>query len=303
MKICAVVLNWNGKDIISDTLESLLAVDAKGHELEIVVVDNASTDGSPDLITKKVPQVTFFQNPTNMGYAAGNNRAIRYALKKGADYVWIVNSDIQLAPDSLHHFLEGAQKYPNAKIFGCKIYFAPGFEFYKDRYSSTDSGKVIWFGGGQIDWKNVLASHRAVDEVDRGQYNYDLESDFITGAVMFINTSLIKNIGGFDVKYCFYFEENDFCQRAVAAGSKLMFLSSPKAWHKNAQSTGMGSPLQDYFITRNRLLFGYRYAPMRSKIALAKEAWRMRKTGREWQKKGINDFINRRFGAGSFELK
>lgn len=148
-----------------------------------------------------------------------------------------------------------------------------------------------------------MASHRGVDEVDRGQLDYDLETDYITGAVMFIRSGLFSKIGQFDPDYCFYYEENDFCQRALKAGSKLTFLYQPKAWHKNAQSTGMGSPLQDYFLTRNRLLFAEKYAPMRSKIALLREARSLKSKGREWQIKAVNDYFSRRFGSGSFELK
>lgn len=303
MKVFAIVLNWNGRSYIADTLDSLLNINCKNIEYEIVVVDNNSSDDSVDFIKSNYKTVHVIQNPTNMGYAAGNNQGIKYALKNMADFIWIINSDIIVDKEALKHFIDGANKYQNSSIFGCKIYFSPGYEFYKDRYTPQEKGRVIWYGGGIIDWKNVLASHRAVDQVDKGQYDYDLETDFVTGAVMFIRAGILKQLKGFDVKYCLYYEENDMCQRAVSLGSKLMFLSQPIAWHKNAQSTGLGSPLQDYFITRNRLLFGFRYAPFRSKIALAREAYRIRKSGREWQIKGVNDFIVGYFGSGSYQLK
>ncbi len=303
MTICSIILNWNGSKYISDTIESLLKVDSTGVNHQIIVVDNNSTDDSVTLIKNKFPQIRLLQNPINLGFAAGNNRGINYAISQNCDYIWIINSDISVAPDTLQKLLEGTKKYPLAGIYGAKIYFAPGYEYQKNRYLPNQLGKVIWYAGGIIDWKNVLASHRGVDEVDKGQYEYDLETDFITGAVMLIKKSTLESLHGFDPDYCFYFEENDLCQRAKKMGSRLMFIASAHAWHQNAQSTGMGSPLQDYFLTRNRLLFGMKYAPLRTKFALIREAKRLQSTGREWQKKAINDFFSRRFGAGSFELK
>lgn len=302
MKVVCLVLNWNGAKYIGDTLTSLLQVDHPDCEYEVVVIDNDSTDNSVTLISDKYPKIKLLQNPTNMGYAAGNNQGINYALSAGADFVWVVNSDITVDRTILTRFLEGATKYKTAGIFGCKIYFAPGFEYHKERYSAAEHGKVIWYAGGIIDWKNVIASHRGVDQVDRGQYDIDLEVDFVTGAVMFLRRSVLERVGAFDPNYAFYYEENDLCQRAYHRGFKLMYLGLANAWHANAQSTGMGSPLQDYFISRNRLLFGMKYAPLRAKLALFRQSRRLLASGRPWEQRGISDFYKRSFGFGSFEI-
>ncbi len=300
MKISIIILNWNGAKYISKCLESVKKLQTGPFTLEKVIVDNASTDDSPQLIAKNFSDFTLLKNPTNMGYAGGNNTGIRYALNSGADFVWILNSDVLVKEDALIKYIEGAAKYPTAGIFGCKIYFAPGFEFQKDRYAPNEIGKVVWYAGGQMDWKNVVASHRGVDQVDKGQFDQDGETDFVTGASMFIRRKVFDSIGNFDAKYFLYFEENDFCQRAVRSGYKLMYLCQPVVWHENAQATGMGSPLQDYFITRNKLLFGMRYAAMYTKQALLREGWHLYKSGRPWQKQGAADFFNGKFGVGSY---
>ena len=303
MKVYCIVLNWNGEKYISETIESLLKVDSSGIDFTIVVVDNDSSDSSVNLITKKYKQVILINNPTNMGYAAGNNIGIKYAIKNDADYILIVNSDVIVDKNILAEFIKGVKKYPNAGIFGSKIYFAPGFEYHKERYETKDIGNVIWYAGGIIDWKNVIATHRGVDAVDNGQFDIDLEVDFITGAVMFVKRDVFMKVGLFDVKYAFYYEENDLCQRAVKSGYKLMYLPQARSWHANAQSTGIGSPLQDYFISRNRLMFGLKYAPIIAKQALIRESLRIYKNGREWQKKGIKDFYFNNLGFGSYPIK
>ena len=183
MKVFVIVLSWNSKDYISKCLDSLQKLVGKP---EIVVVDNASTDSSAAFIKKNYPKLKLNRNDKNLGYAEGNNVGITYALDHGADFVWIVNPDVTVAPDSLFALLKAAEKYPRAGIFTSKIYFAPGFEFHQERYSKKEQGKVIWSAGGLIDWANLITTHRGVDEVDIGQYNTDSLTDFATGATIFI---------------------------------------------------------------------------------------------------------------------
>lgn len=302
MKVTTVVLAYNSKDYISDCLSSLLDQKVGTHSHQVVVVDNDSSDGTTELVQKKFPQVKLLRNPTNMGYSGGNNTGIIYGLDTKSDFVWIINPDVTVSPDSLQKFIDGASHHVGDGVFGCKIYFAPGEEFHKDRYSEKDLGKVFWYAGGLMDWKNLIGSHRGVDEVDSGQFDRDLETDYVTGACIFIKRRVLEDVGLLDPKYFLYYEENDFCQRARRAGFKCLFLYGPQAWHKNAKATGIGSPLQDYFISRNRMMFGMRFAPAYTKFSLVRESLNLYQTGRPWQKKGIIDFYKGSMGSGSFEL-
>jgi len=94
MKISIIVLNWNGSEFISDCLASLQKLSHPQFEVEMVVVDNDSTDSSPDLIRGKFPGIKLIQNDSNLGFAEGNNVGIRYCLQRGADFVWLVNPDM-----------------------------------------------------------------------------------------------------------------------------------------------------------------------------------------------------------------
>ncbi|TSC88458.1 MAG: glycosyl transferase family protein [Microgenomates group bacterium Gr01-1014_16] len=297
MKVFIIVLSWNAKAYISKCLDSLQKLKEK---TEIVVVDNASVDGSAPFIKKNYPKLKLIKNDRNLGYASGNNIGIKYALDHGAEFVWIVNPDVTVAPDSLSAFLKAAEKYPRVGIFTPKIYFAPGFEFHKERYSKKELGKVIWSAGGLMDWANLIGSHRGVDEVDIGQYNSDSLTQFATGASIFIRRTVFDQVGLIDPKYYLYYEENDFCQRAKKAGWLIMYIADSVAWHANAQATGIGSPLQDYYISRNRMLFGMHWAPLRTKIALIRNSLFLLRTGRPWQRRGVLDFYLMNFGKGSY---
>lgn len=271
-KVTIVVLNYNGKDDTLECLETLEKLVQEKIAIDTIVVDNCSTDGSQAAIRKSFPKVTLIENKSNLGFSEGNNVGIKKALKNNADFIFILNNDTLAHPLLAEELVKTAQN-KEAEIICPKIYFAPGFEFHKNRYSKKERGKVIWYAGGLIDWNNVLTSHRGVDEVDKGQYNKSEEIDLATGCAMFVNAEVFKQIGFFDPIYFAYFEDADFSIQAKKNGFKIFF--SPKAilWHKNASSfKGSGSDFQDYFITRNRIIFGLRYAPIRAKFALLRES-------------------------------
>lgn len=302
MQVSVIVLSWNSADYIGKCLDSLQKVSVpSGVDFRVILVDNASSDNSVKYLTKKYPQHELLVNQSNLGYAQGNNVGIQKALENGSDFVWIVNPDVEVHPKSLTALLAGARNFPQGGIFGSKIYFAPGFEFHKDRYTKKDIGKVIWYAGGNMDWGNMEGHHRGVDEVDSDKYNRDLETDFVTGASMFVRSQVYRDIGLLDSRFFLYYEENDFCQRAKAAGWKLMYIPDSIAWHANAQATGIGSGLQDYYITRNRLFFGLRHAPFYTKLLLIKQSIWLYFNGRPWQKRGVLDFYLGRLGTGSYQ--
>lgn len=152
-----------------------------------------------------------------------------------------------------------------------------------------------------MDWKNVLGRHRGVDEVDSGQFDTTEETDFATGCCMLFSSAGIQKIGLFDEKYFLYYEDSDLNERMKRRNFKILYAPKAVLWHKNAGSTGgSGSTLHDYYISRNRMLFGMRYAPWRSKFALFKESIRLLARGRVWQKAGIRDYYKGRFGKGSY---
>lgn len=305
-KIYLVILNWNHKNLTTECLESVDKLYTAGYQLNVVVVDNASTDGSVEHF-KKLKFKSFnpkvLENKENLGFAIGNNIGMKYALKNGADYILVMNNDVFVDKNLITELLKIARKYNKVGSVSPKIYFTKGFEFHKKRYKKSELGKVIWYAGGHIDWANVYGENRGVNEVDRGQYNKKEEIDFATGACVLFSTKALKSVGLYDPKYFMYLEDGDLSIQMKRTGWKVLYAPKAICWHKVAQSSGIGSDLNDYYITRNRLLFGLRWAPMRTKFALMRESWKFALTGRKWQKKGIIDFYLGRFGKGSWGQK
>jgi len=302
-KIFVVILNYNGYKNTLECIHSFENIEVpEGHKLELLIVDNASSDDSAKNIKKVYPQIHVLENKKNLGYSGGNNVGISYVLAHQADYIVVLNNDTLVTKNFLVELLEGLLIY-RADIACPKIYFEKGFEYHKDRYAKDDLGKVFWFAGAIMDWKNVLGLHRGVDEVDTGQFDKDIEIEGITGACFLAKREVFQKVGLFDDNFFLYYEDADFSFRVKKAGFKIILAPKSMIYHKNAGSTGgSGSKLQDYFITRNRLIFGLRYAPLRSKLALVRESVRILLNGREWQKKGVFDFYLKKFGKGSFPL-
>jgi GT2 family glycosyltransferase len=115
---------------------------------------------------------------------------------------------------------------------------------------------------------------------------------------MFVNAKVFKKIGFFDEKYFLYYEDSDFCLRAKKADFRLVYAPSAVVFHENAKSTGLGSNLQDYFITRNRLLLASKFLPFRTRFALLREA--LRNIGNPVRRLAFWDYLNGNFGKGSY---
>lgn len=301
-KIGLVILHFDKPELTEACLLSVKQLETKGFKIEVIVVNNNPLE-KIDFLKKKFPEFIFLKTSKNLGYAGGNNLGLKKALKSKADFFLILNNDTLLDKNLIKELLKAAVKDEWVGILGPKIYFAPGYEFHQERYHPQERGKVIWYAGGLIDWQNLVCSHRGVDEIDHGQYQIPGETAFVSGCAMLIKKEVLKKIGFFDEKYFLYLEDVDFCQRAKKAGFKVVFVPQAKLWHLNAQSSEVGGQLQDYYLTRNRLLFGLRYGPLRTKIALLKESLFLLRGGRFWQKIAVKDFYLGCFGQGSYTQK
>lgn len=301
-QVFIIILNYNGRHNILQCLSSLKQVEEKSFKKTILVVDNASIDDSVKVISENYPEVKLIVNKENEGFSEGNNIGIRFALSHGADYLLILNSDTITDKNIIEELLTVASD-KTVGVVSPKIYFAKGYEFHKERYKKKDLGKVIWYGGGIIDWNNIIGHHRGVDKVDHGQYDKTEETDYASGCCMLVKKEMFKKIGLFDKRYFLYYEDSDFCKKVKEKGYKIMYQPKAILWHKNAGSAGgSGSTLQDYYITRNRLLFGMRFASLRTKLYLIKESLILLIKGRFWQKNAVWDFYHGRFGKGTYSI-
>jgi GT2 family glycosyltransferase len=241
-KVFVVVLNWRRA---ADTIRCVESVLRTSYQpVEIVVVDNASGDGSVARLTEAFPKIAVIENSENLGYAGGNNAGIRYALDRGADYVLLLNNDAVVDRNLVRDLLAAAEGDRRIGIVGPKIY-------------DYDVPTRIWFAGAVIDWETGESPHIGLGEIDRGQYDDVVEVDRLTGCAMLVSRSVLDRVGLFDPDYFLYYEDVDLCVRAARAGYKSVCVRSAKVWHKESSSTGArhGSDLHTYYHTRNRLIF------------------------------------------------
>ncbi len=296
-KICTVILEYQNPKMTLATIASLKkAVLPEGFANQIVVVDNSPVpDGFLAKSLNQDKSIKLITTLQNTGFAKGNNLGIKYGLKRGCQYFLLLNNDVLVSRHFLQHLLA-----TEADLVVPKIYFAKGYEFHKNRYQANELGKVIWFAGAEFDWNNVYSKHIGMNEVDKGQFNRAQEIEFANFCCVLIKKEVFKTIGLLDENYFLYWEDGDFSIRAKQAGFKIIYQPKAIIWHKNSGSSGAGSSLHDYYLTRNRLIFGFKYARFRTKLALVRESFKKLITGRPGEKQGIIDYCLHRFGKGKF---
>ncbi len=295
--LSVVVVHYNTEPDTLECLKSLSKIQTRGFKHSVVIVDN----GSRDVFTlpKAFSEFPFevIRSESNLGFTGGNNLGITHALQKDhSDFLVLLNSDTTVDPDFLSSLYHCAKQNAKFGLIGSKIYFYPGREFH-DTYSAKDRGKVLWYAGGSIDWPNLVAFHRGVDEVDRGHFDHQLTSDFATGCSFLIRREVLEEIGLLDEKFFLYLEDVDWSVRAQDAGYQIGFCPESIVWHKNAGSSGgAGSPLQTYYQTRNRLLFGLKHGSWRNRLTTVSFLLRLLKNGSRPERIAVIDLLTNKLG-------
>ncbi|HVZ58579.1 MAG TPA: glycosyltransferase family 2 protein [Patescibacteria group bacterium] len=298
------ILDYNQKETTLACLASLEKIEHKGLQVNVIVIDNYPK-GVLEIDTKKYKNISVIltKTPDNLGFSGGHNVGIDYAMKQNADYVIVLNNDVIVDRGLVQELVKAAESNERIGAVVPKIYFMAGNEYHKDRYKKSELGKVFWYAGGKFDWDNIQGQHIGVDEVDKGQYDNEGETDLLTGCCVLLTKAALRKVQGFDAAYFLYYEDADLNTRLKQAGFVIYYAPKAVLWHVNAGATGgSGSVLQDYFISRNRMRIGMRYARLRTKIALIRESLRILANGREWQKKGVIDYYLGRFGKGSYPV-
>lgn len=263
IKHAVVLINYkNAKDTIL-CIESIKKAKDTPH---IIVVDNGSSKECVDELKAAVPGLDLIVGE-NIGFSAGNNVGIKKALRMGAKVVYILNNDTVVDENIFYR----SYRYVAGKdrIAGGKIYYAKGYEFHTEQ---KGKGNILWYAGGYFNWESVIAQHYGVDEEENGQYDQVKPVDFITGCFIAVPKRVFSKIGLLDEPFFLYLEDSDFCLHAKKLGVEVMYNPHLVVYHRNSSSTVAGSPLVDYYITRNRFFIGKRYGSFRLYLALIKEA-------------------------------
>lgn len=213
---------------------------------EVIVVDNASTDGSQKFLKENFPEIIFIENEKNLGLGGGINVGIVEARNRGADYVLCLNNDVILDRNILIELVKVGEL--SDKIGGlCPM------EYYYD-----EPGRINCAGGEVGVLKSKVTGH---GKLDKGQYSQVMETRILCGPAMVLKTIILNDIGLFDTSYFYGPEDQDMALRIKNAGYKILFVPGAKLWHKGRGATGgRVTPLNVYFSVRNRLLFAKKHA-------------------------------------------
>jgi GT2 family glycosyltransferase len=246
-----VILNWNGGEMVCDTIASVLAVDPPIPH--VIVVDNASTDGSDGEAERRFPKVTLLRNAANLGFAAGNNVGIRHALEQGADHILVLNNDTLLDRPAVGVMVAALLEDPRRGLVVPKIYsHTPG----EDRR--------IWAAGAR--WRTFppRVKMRGYGERDVGQYDTPGPVEYATGCALLVRRETFAVAGLLDESYFMYQEDYAFCDRVRATGLVLWYEPRAVVVHHVSASTGEGSPQKWRYWSQSMVLFyaqHYRYRP------------------------------------------
>lgn len=238
-RVDVVVLNWNGWQ---DTIACLASLQLQDYpSFNLLVVDNASTDGSVDQIKLAMPSVELLQTGANLGFGGGCNVGMRHAFSRGADYVWLINSDATADPHALSALVRVAEKTPALGAVGSVL------------YEADQQDRIQLWGGGRVQLWSGQSTHRRLPG----------RLDFISGASVLLRREAMAEVGFFDESTFFmYWEDTDLGFRLRQAGWQLAVAEDSRAWHKQSASVGKRSPLLDRYFTRSGVRFLRRYAPI-----------------------------------------
>ena len=266
--VSILIVAYNSQKRTNQCLRSLQEIIHSSFDYTVLVIDNGSQEPftlSRDFNEKKFQVV---RSDANLGFTGGNNLGLHTAIERfNSDYVLLLNNDTTVDPNFLELLFQVAEEDPTAGLVSPKIYFTKGMEFHSASYKRSDLGKVLWYAGGSIDWEHLAAFHRGVDEVDRGQFSEQTESDFATGCCVLIRREILEKVGYLDKKYFLYLEDVDLSVRAKQFGYGIRYCDNALVWHDNAGSSGgSGSNFHIYYQLRNRLFFFFQYGSLRTRI-------------------------------------
>lgn len=252
-KVFVIVLNWNGKEDTLDCLQSLRSTAYDNYT--VVLVDNGSEDDSVAAVREKFPEVELVLTGKNLGFAGGNNVGIEYAIKAGADYIFLINNDTTVHPDYLKELVLVAESDAKIGAVGSKIYY-------------HGEPERIWFAGGKINWLKNKGEHIGLDEIDKGQFDDIKEVGYLTGCALLVKREVVEKVGVLEDDYFLYYEDADYSLRIQNAGYKTMYAPKSKIYHKVSRSTKPGSASYVYYHVRNGLVNARRNGDIFVKIAI-----------------------------------
>jgi GT2 family glycosyltransferase len=239
-RVSVITVNYNHSNVTEALLESIFKTNTY-QPLEIIVVDNGSKINPVPAWTVKYPEVKFIRSDENLGFAGGNNLGIERAT---GDYLFFVNNDTEFTEGLVGLLADVLDKHTDVGMVSPKIRY----------YDQPDT--LQYAGYTPMNYYTARNSCIGQFEKDNGQYDsLTGETGYIHGAAMMLRREVVEKVGGIPDIYFLYYEEMDWCELVRRAGYKIWVNMQALIYHKESVSVGGKSPLKEYFMNRNRILF------------------------------------------------
>ncbi len=237
--LTVVVVNWNGRHLLDDCLGSLLAGGYR--DLRILLVDNASTDGSVDFVRHRYPDVEILAAPENLRWAGGNNLALRRLRRDGCpDWVLLLNNDTIVPGGSLQRLVRTAAADPAVWAATPRICYA-------------DDPARIWYDGGIVGRWSGWVRHAGIRQEAGGRPLTSRYIEYGTGCALLLSRRAVEEVGDLDEEFRLYGEDSDYCLRIREAGGRILHVPAALVLHKVSQSLGGDSPERLYLRSRSHI--------------------------------------------------
>lgn len=248
-KVAVVILNYNGEKFLEQFLPNVLKY---SEEAETIVIDNASTDNSREILKANFPQVRTILLEENLGFAGGYNKGLQQIE---AEYYVLLNSDVEVTENWISpvtHFLDDHPNYVAAQPKVLSYHNKEYFEYAGASGGFIDSLGYPYCRGRLFD----------VLEKDSGQYNNPIDIFWATGACMFIRSSIYHNLGGLDEDFFAHMEEIDLCWRIQSNKYKIKAIPNSVIYHVGGGTLSANSPFKTYLNFRNGIFLLIKNLPI-----------------------------------------
>ncbi len=270
MDISVIIVNWNVKELLRDCLRSVLAAleAAPGLAAEIIVVDSASTDGSPQMVRDEFPQVQLIASAVNLGYAGGNNAGA--AMAQGRT-LFLLNPDTVVQPDALARLVDFMETHPQAGAAAPQLRWPDG-SVQSSRRRFPTVGSLFWESTLLAQWfpRNRYARRYHCTDLPADQPQ---RVDWAVGAALLIRAEAWRQVGPIDNDYFMYFEETDWCRRAAGDGWQIHYRPEAVVTHFEGQSSGQVLAARTLRFQRSKLRYTRKYFGAGWAIALRWFLW------------------------------
>ena len=271
--LAVVIVSWNVRDLLRAGLRSLFAdLDRSSLEAQVWVVDNGSTDGSPKMVAQTFPAVHLVASRENLGFAAGNNLALRAILQstqhatRNTKYVWLLNPDTEVQPGATAALLAALEAHPQAGVAGAKLLYADG-SLQHSAFRFPDLMQLVF--------DLFPLPPRFYDTSLNGRYPrrlYEGKEPFPVGhplgAAMMVRAEAVVQVGPMDEGFWMYCEEIDWCWRMHKAGWAVLCVPTAQVIHYAGKSTGQVRVASFVALWRSRLrLYDKHYPPSKRRLA------------------------------------